>query len=313
VTLSLVFGLIDFWKSLNKRIKVTLAAVGVHNWGQQLTVQYNQLYAIDLGATAIQLGFLNSITAAISSLVSVPAGWATERYNVKKMLLLGVLLALISSIIFSLALSWVWLIPAFIIGSQLIRIMPLTDIIFISSTETNQRASVMSLSRVLWGVFNIFAPVLAAIVVAESGGINQNGMRPLYFIQAGLILFALSFLCKFLPSYTENQGLTTSSSEGSGLLKSYKEFFQGEKWIKRWMILRIIRQFGINFALPFVPLWMVSNNGADAYILGIMGAVSVLTGLILQMPAGRLSDRIGRKKVYFILRPFCYLGTILMV
>jgi hypothetical protein len=66
----MVYGLVDFWKSLSKRVKVTLTAVGVYNWGQQLTAQYNQLYAIDLGTTAVQLGFLNSVTAAISALVA---------------------------------------------------------------------------------------------------------------------------------------------------------------------------------------------------------------------------------------------------
>lgn len=296
-------------------MKVTLTAIGVQIWGQQLTLQYNQLYAIDLGATAVQLGFLNSITAAISAMVSIPVGWATERYSVKRMLLLGLTFALISSIIFSAARSWWWLVPAFIIGSQLVRIGPLTDIVFFSSTEPDQRARIMGISRVIWGVFNIFAPIFAAVVIATFGGINEKGIRPLYFLQTALTFFAISFLWKFLEGNngSTNQAKVSSSMNMSGLVKSYKEFFEGEKWLKRFMLLRIVMQFGANLAMPFVPLWMISNNGADEYILGLMGTISVITSLILQIPASRLSDRLGRKKAYFILRPFCYLGTLLMI
>jgi MFS family permease len=309
----LVLRFFEFWKRLNSRVKVTLAAIGVQNWGQQLTLQYNQLYAIDLGATAVQLGFLNSITAAISAGVSIPVGWATEKYSAKRMLLLGLLFALVSSIIFSTAGSWWWLIPAFVVGSQLVRIGPLTDIIFFSSTDPSQRASLMGFSRVVWGVFNIFAPIFATFVVANFGGINARGIRPLYFLQVGLTIFALSFLWKFLEAREGSNRVEAFSFKKAGLVKSYRDFFEGEKWLQRFMILRIIMQFGINLAMPFVPLWMVSYNGADEYFLGVMGTVSVITALILQIPAGRLSDRLGRKKTYFILRPFCYLGTFLMV
>jgi MFS family permease len=58
---------------------------------------------------------------------------------------------------------------------------------------------------------------------------------------------------------------------------------------------------------------MVNVKGATPYILGISGTASVVMALVFQIPAGRLSDVIGRKKVYFILRPLCFAGTILMI
>jgi len=132
-------------KEIDSRVKAAIAGTGIHSWGQRLTVQYNQLYAMDLGANALELGLLNSITAAVSSVVSIPLGWATERYSVKRVMLLGFILAALASILFASAGHWWMLIPAFVISSKLIRIMPLTDIIFISSTESRQRASVIPL------------------------------------------------------------------------------------------------------------------------------------------------------------------------
>lgn len=304
-----------FIKELDSKVKVTIAGTGIHSWGQRLTSEYNQLYAIDLGANALELGLLNSIAAAISSIVSIPLGWAAEKYSVKRIMLLGLLCAALSSTLFALAGHWWMLIPAFIIGSRMVRIIPLTDIVFISSTEPERRASVMSISRVIWGILNIFAPIAAAIIVANYGGINAEGIRPLYYLQILLILSVLLLIGRYLRPIERSidREKDDKISIETGFLQGYRDFFKGERWLKRWMILRIIRQFGINMAFPFVPLWMVDVKGATPYILGVMGTMSVVIALMLQIPAGKLSDMIGRKKVYFLLRPACYLGTILMI
>jgi len=306
---------LKFLRELDGRIKVAIAGTGIQNLGQNLTGQYNQLYAVDLGADAVELGLLNSISAIISSIVSIPLGWATEKYGVKKVMLLGFVCAAVSATIFASAWGWWILIPAFILGRGLVRIMPLTDIIFITSTKPSLRATVMSFSRVVWGVINIFAPMVAAFIVASFGGIKADGIRPLYYIQIVLSIFVFLFVAWKLQPLLRNDGKKklTSGSNLSGFLRDFQDFFKGEKWLKRWMILRITQQFGMNLALPFTSLWLVNVKGATPYILGIMGTASVFISLVLQIPAGRLADKIGRKKVYFLLRPFSFLGTALLI
>ena len=128
-------------------------------------------------------------------------------------------------------------------------------------------------------------------------------------------VFVFLFVAWKLQPLLKDEGgkKITSGSNLSVFLRDFQDFFKGEKWLKRWMILRITQQFGINLALPFTALWLVNVKGATPYILGIMGTVSVIISLILQIPAGRLADKIGRKKVYFLLRPFSFLGTALLI
>ncbi|MFB0523134.1 MAG: MFS transporter, partial [Candidatus Bathyarchaeia archaeon] len=298
-------GFLKFFKGLDGRVKVAIAGIGIQNWGQRLSMQYNQLYAMDLGADAVALGLLNSIGAAVSSIVSVPLGLATEKYTVKRIMLLGLALTAISATIFILAGDWWILIPAFIMGGRLIRIMPLTDIIFITATKPEQRATIMSLSRVIWGMLDMFAPMMAALIVASYGGINAQGIRPLYYIQLVLTIFVLFFIAgklQPLPVHNDRKG-GELGSKGMSFFREYRELFRGEKWLKRWIGLRIIQQFGASLAMPFVPLWMVNVKGATPSILGMMGTASVVMSLALQIPAGRLADKVGRKKVFFLLRP----------
>jgi len=78
-----------FFKELDRRVKVTIAGTGIQNWSQSFSNQYNQLYARDLGVEYVEIGLLNSIGAAIASIVSVSLCWVAENYSVKKVMLFG--------------------------------------------------------------------------------------------------------------------------------------------------------------------------------------------------------------------------------
>jgi MFS family permease len=173
----------------------------------------------------------------------------------------------------------------------------------------------MGFSRVVWGVLNISAPLAAALIVSNFGGINTQGIRPLYFIQLLLTIIVFLFLTLKLQTLPTQ---INRKNDGSGFklasfIQDFRELFEGEKWLKRWIILRMIRQFGMSIAMPFTMLWIVNMKGADPYILGVMGTVSAIISSLLQIPAGKLSDRKGRKKVFLLLRPITYLGTFLMI
>ncbi|MCW4035662.1 MAG: MFS transporter [Candidatus Bathyarchaeota archaeon] len=306
----------NFLKELDGRVRVAIAGTGIQNLGQSLSGQYNQLYAKDLGAGYVEIGSLNSVGAAVTSIISVPLGWAAEKYSVKRVLLLGLACAMASAAIYALAGSWWVLVPAIILSRIAMRIInPLTDVIFVTHTKPEQSGTVMGLSRVVWGVLSTFAPMIAAIIVANSGGINARGIRPLYSIQLLLAMFVFLFMAsrlQTLPTRVDRRK-DEPGKEGAGLVQDFRELFRGERWLKRWVALRMIRQFGVSVAMPFVPLWMVNVKGADPYILGVMGTVSAIISSLLQIPAGRLADKIGRKRVFFLLRPVTYLGTLLMI
>lgn len=303
----------DFFKRLDRRFKILLASISLHTWSSSLPSQYGQLYAVALGANPVELGSLDSIGGVVSSIFSAPAGWLIDKYGVKNMLVLGLILSAFVAAIYGFALNWWMLIPAIIlmrIGMMLI--MPLTDIIIVGITEPKSRALAMGLSRTIWAIPSIFAPFTAAIIVSSSGGINVEGIRPLYYIQLITFLLTVVFTIVMLEPLPIQRKEPQHTSKKLNLFSYYNEFLKGEKWLKHWLIAMAILRLGA-ISVPFVPLWIVDVKGADPYLLGILGTVSVAVSLLLQIPMGRLADTIGRKKVFLILRPFSYIGTLLLV
>ena len=307
-------GFFNFFKELDRRVKVTIASTGIYTWNQRLSEQYRQLYARNLGADPVELGLLNSIGSVVSLIVSFPVGWATERFSLKKIILLGLAFAFISVAIRALAGNWWILIPAIIIGS-VIRIGPLTDIIFVNHTTSKQSGTLMGFSRTIWAIPSVFAPMLAAVIVTAYGGITVQGIRPLYYIQILLAIFVFLFTAMKLPilSIHAAQKEGKLDSKGAGFIQDFRELFRGEKGLKRWILTWIVWGFSGRLSGPFVPLWMVEVKGATPYILGLMGTTSMIFSVFMPIFVGRLADKIGRKKAYYMLRPITHLSTIVLI
>jgi len=315
-----VFGAIStYFRELDRRINVLFIFLGIHAWHRNLPTQYNQLYATSLGANPVELGSLESIGSVASALISMPSGWIADRYGVKKVILIGLALTAIVSAIYGFAYNWWTLIPAIILSGACMRlVMPYVDVLFINYAKPAQRSMVMSLSRTLWAIPRLFTSIIAAFIVTHFGGVNADGIRPLYLIQlflSTLVVVAISLWLKPATNTTQDTVVQENQIRVSrvGFFQGFKDVFKGEKWLKRWMVVMISRNLGMRLALPFAPLWLVNVKGADPYILGIMGTAGTLVSLLLQLPVGRLADKVGRKRAFYLFRPFVYLGSLLLV
>ena len=304
-----------FFRNLDRRFKVMLLAVGLYNWIRGLTSQYDQLYAVALGANPVELGSLAGIGGAANSLISAPAGWLVDKYGVKRMIIFGLILSAVVSGIYGFAVNWWFLIPAIILAQICMRmIVPLTDIIFVETTKREERALAMGFSRTIWAIPSVFAPMTAAIIVARFGGINVQGIQPLYYVQLVLVAFViLAVVLMLKPPQTSPVVSESKPISRTSLIEDFRELFRGERWLKQWAIIMSLQGFGMSISASFIPLWMVNVKGADPYILGAMGTIGTVTSALLQIPVGRLADKIGRKKSFLLLCPFSYLGTILLI
>jgi len=313
-------AIFNFLRKMDKRIKVLYAFIAVHVGHQQLTMQYNQLYATSLGANPVELGTLNSISSIAASVMSIPSGWIADRYGAKVTLLIGLSLTAAVATIYSLCDNWLMLIPAILLygaGSGLI--LPYVDILLINYGKAKDRGVTISLSRTLWAIPSIFTPLIAAVIVDHFGGLTTgaaaSSIRPLYYIQIFCAILACISIARWLkaPESNSDEKSVIKVERSKGFIQDFRDLFKGEKWLGRYIIVSTIRSIGLRTATAFVPLWMVNIKGADPYTLGYITAAGMITYMLLQIPMGSLSDRIGRKKTFFLLRPFYFLATILLV
>lgn len=302
-------------KDLDKRFKVLLASIGLFDWANSFTAGYNQLYAVSLGANPVELGTLSGMGGIVSSTISVPAGWLIDRYGIKRILITGLLMSILVSVIYGFANHWLMLVPAVMLAQVSFRlIIPLADLVFISTSEPGKRTRLMGLSRTVWSIAALLAPMMAAVVVTAYGGITVEGMRPLYFIQLLTIVAMTLFIVLTLEELdVHRHGEGVEGLREMSFSESFRDLFRGESDLKKWIILMSLWRLGMSFSMPFIPLWMVYAKGADPYILGAVSTVGLLVPALLQVPMGAIADKFGRKKTFLIIRPITYVGTFVLI
>ena len=98
-----------------------------------------------------------------------------------------------------------------------------------------------------------------------------------------------------------------------GFIGDFKRLFEGAGPLKRWLVVVSLTWFPMALTTPFLQLFAHQAKGADQYLLGVMATATVLTRVLFGIPLGRLADKIGRKKVIYLLTPLWYASYLLLV
>jgi MFS family permease len=281
----------------------------LHGLALNLSAQYNSIYAVALGANPVQLGSLLSAGNAIGALISVPSGWLIDRYSLKRVFLTGTALLLLSALCYALAPDWRLLYAGIVFLYTGVRIT-CTSCTVIGAREliSEERATARGLCRTLSAMITLATPVLAAWLVARGGGINIQGMRPLYYIQLGIFGLIMIVLVLFLRE-PERQG----GGKARLALSEFAEIFRGRPVLIRMLAMLALMDIPWSMVQPYMPLFAHQFKGAEEVQLAGMAVTVSIASLLFAIPLGRMADRRGRKKLLFLIAPVSYLSSFLLI
>jgi MFS family permease len=314
-TIGRVTGLIGRQKH-NYRVAVTRSAV--NSFLLNLTAQYDSIYTVALGADSVELGTVSSIGGGISALISIPLGWLVDRHGIKRFYLLGMALLAGAALTYALAPGWQTIIAATILLSISERLTGTgCSVLCADSVHNEDRATAQNICVTFASILSMIAPLAAAPLVTASGGLTVEGIRPLYtFRFAGYVLV-------FLFVAAQLKEPKRAPSANPGFIGDFKRLFEGKgpsngkgseaAPLRRWLVVASLTWFPMAMTTPFLQLFAHQAKGADQYLLGIMATATILTRVLFGVPLGRLADRIGRKKVIYLLTPLWYASYLLLV
>jgi MFS family permease len=275
-----------------------------------LTLQYQPIYIAALGATAFQLGVANSIGGLSAAAIALPIGWLADKYGVRRIFLAATGLMLFGAFLFASAESWTIVILALLIGNLGLQMETTAcPIVCGSCLKDEERATGMGLCDTLTAIPGLVSPLIGAVLITRFGGLNVNGIGPLYYLQ--VIGFSLILMFVF-SEFTEpnRRGLKIEFGFGG----SVRELFDRGTKLKSWILFVSLSSIPLYMAtMVYVPFFAAEIKHADAFVLGGMAMASMAMPLILSIPLGRLADRIGRKKVLYLTISIYCLSLLLLV
>jgi len=294
----------------NYRVAITRSAVS--SFLLNLTAPYDSIYTVALGANSVELGTISSIGNGVSALISTPVGWLVDRHGLKPFYLLGMGLLAGAALIYALAPGWHVIIAATILLAIAMRLTGTgCSVICADSVRNADRATAQNLCVTLASGLSLIAPLVAAWLVTAFGGMTVEAIRPLYhirFVGSGLIILFVAAQLRELKRVR-----MAEAKANPGFIGDFRRTIEGRGPLRRWLLVASLTWFPMAITSPFLQLFAHQAKGADQYLLGIMATASILTRLLFGIPVGRLADRIGRKKVIYLLTPLWYASHLLLV
>lgn len=260
------------------------------------------LYILDLGATMFQVGLIVSTQSLLSTVSSFPLGVLASKVGENRMLLAAFIVQAVSSVLYFLASGPIWLYVILffqILGTGCFNQLCMSKVSNMAPSSRQGDALGRYMTIFHMGLF--IGPLITSSLVAFIN-YNQLFLVTAAFPLTGLLLF-LTIRSQDMPDGTENGKSHTAGTEScekdAGLFKSIKNVLLR----RNVMVLSAIRA---GYALTntifntLFAVYAVKQLGYSDSLVSLLFSLVGLANTSVQLPAGRLSDRIGKKKVLLI-------------
>ena len=304
-----VAKLAKFVRRQEKAFKVNMIRSAGNTLFNGLTDQFRSLYILRLGATAFELGLVNSIAGTAATAIALPTGWFADRHGIRRVFLLGSPLIILGSLLFALALDWRLTIPAMLLtllANQLFHIA--CPMVCGSYLKSEERATGKQLCDTVSLLPTLVAPMVAAVLISNFGGLNSEGIRPLYFLQT----FGFSLVALFTYKYYFDPCKSQSCATRSNFTGELGQVFGKGTAVKEWTVFFFLSSSTYFMSLTYLPAFITEIKHGDEFIVGGVTAASMMLTLLLALPLGRAADTFGRKKVLYATIPL-YCASILLL
>lgn len=267
---------------------LTLSIIGyIVSLGQALISPVLPLYALSFGVTVAMVGLLIASTSVARVFLDIPAGMVAERVGVKRFMISGLVIVAVSALISGTAVDYWMLLLGLVLQGVGSAIYLTVSYIAISRVVPRQkRGRHMSLYVSLQFLGASSGPILGGIV-AQYFGLNVP-----FFFYAGFVLISIPIL------WSE---VRKAEVESTDVMRRKIEPGQIGTILRDYSLMAIniallaISLLRNGLLLTIVPLFAYNELRMAPSLLGTILTLSAVANFLPLLPAGSLSDRVGRK------------------
>lgn len=254
------------------------------------------------GATPAIVGIIEGIAESIASLLKVFSGYVTDKYKQKKKIAFaGYATGFFYKLSLIIASSWVGVLIARVVDrlGKGIRTAP-RDVMVSESADKNSMGRAFGIHKALDMAGSAIGILLSFFLLKQMGntGTDYKAIFTVSIIPTILALIMFAFV---------------NERKEPRVCKTRERFWKNipnlDRRLKLYLLVVFIFTLG-NSSNSFLLLRAKSAGFDDTYVI-LLYFLYNLTASILSVPFGKLSDRIGRKKVLtagYILFSAVYLG-----
>lgn len=267
--------------TLDRDLKILFVSNLFASFGDGLTIYLLPLFIRNLNATPENVGFLYSVLMVASATTIIPGGFLADRFDLKKIMIIGWAVWVPVPILFAFATDWTQLIPAMFFYGVLFS-GPASSAYIVGRAREDKMASTFSTLAAAWGLGYMFAPTVAGYLTGNAG-------VQWVFILTAFFYFVTTVMLTLISSqHTKRRELdkATPTAKKTGLFRRRKIVYLS--------VLFGSVMFLLSLVFPLVPQFLTDVYGYDVAYIGVLGSFTYFGGAVFSIVLGKLGDKYGK-------------------
>ncbi len=280
--------------ALERNVVVMGLTSMVATFGNTLWYFFLPYYYVSEGATTTEIGIIYAAWLAVQALGSGPAGALSDKVGRKNVTVLSSVISMIAVFILAFSNSLLISAVAFPLVGLGTAFFQASKTLLAESVEKERRGTAFGMYFTLEQGLAVISPFLGGYVVSKSG------YFPLFFVGAVLTLSAILPRYLLLQETLHNSDETRHvDSSSSGFLSRLKTF-AGNRYLLVLVFVYSLYNLFVDQNSYITPLYALDALHINIESAGVLFSAILGVIALARLPAGKLADRIGRKKTVIV-------------
>ena len=251
----------------------------VTSFGAHIVATNLPSYAEVVGVGAFTIGLLIAVYDFAELFAKPVAGFVADRYGMKRMLLLGLLVFVVGSALFLVIPPQLLLLVRFVQGLGAAALSTIS-ITLVARHFAASRGRAFGIYNAIKGAGYVIAPAAGGFLAARYG-------FAMIFVASGLLGVVAMLLSFFLPADRGETGAVVDDDDLS--MKQFVAVFRDRRLLPIYAVI-VINMFMVGILFGFLPVYL-HGLGYTAKQSGIVLSICTASYLLTQPVAGMLADR----------------------
>jgi len=266
-------------ETLNRDLKLIFASNFIGAFGDGLFVYILPLYIRGLQASSAEVGSLFSILTLSTAFTIIPGGFIADRFDRKKVMILGWMIWVPLPLMFSVATHWTQLIPVMSLYGFFLS-GPATSAYIVTLARKDRVTLTYTMLSASWWLGYIISPALGGYL---SEVIGMHGVFFLSFIFYAVATSVLFFI--------QSQRIEKSRISQTNL--SSQNLFHVEKIVLLSLFFAAVFFF-LSLVRPLVVQLFQDMYKLESFHIGVLGSISFLGSAFFSIGLGKAGDKFGK-------------------
>jgi len=251
-----------------------------------------QPFVLSLGVSMSRLGGLESLLDFTRIVVMPLFGKASDAYGRRRFIVAREILILAAAVLYIYAESWRFLFLGVILTGLSLAIYPVWNTVIAESSEGRELGYTYSIVGTITLCLSLVATLATGYIA------STYGFQTVFTGAAVLALISLLVVTMRLPETLSTD--TMGSINLRGLAGAFVETFRPPRYLWGYYIAMSVDLFAFNLGYRLLNGMLARGYGYTPAMLGLMSAASLGIMAVVQIPLGRLVDRVGYVKFLII-------------